>query len=268
MNRFIKILLLIAWILVTSCGANNTFPPLNITVTPTPIDTITTASFDGISIIYNKSIASNVIVGRGEYQLEIGSGWPPLPFSHIQFDFENYPATSKDPTQTPKISVYDRSDFDDKALALEKLLEDKSLPRLGDWVPPTSFYTGQVLQSRVEYLTFDSGEGVRFIAQYSELYPVVNSMLIYNFNGLTSDGKYYISAVFPVSVPFAPDTVEEITTIPTLETPNSVEDVRALFKAIEEHNAEIEGKMDMLEDSDFTPNLDLLDSIIQSIVIR
>ena len=58
---------------------------------------------------------------------------------------------------------------------------------------------------QVQYLDFKSGTGVRFLTQFNNgMAPVNNHDLIYTFQGLTSDGKYYIAAVLPVTHPDLP----------------------------------------------------------------
>jgi hypothetical protein len=56
------------------------------------------------------------------------------------------------------------------------------------------------LHFQVKYLSFASGQGVRYVAQHGQgPNPVNNHDLFYTFQGLTTDGKYYVSAILPVS---------------------------------------------------------------------
>ena len=49
-------------------------------------------------------------------------------------------------------------------------------------------------------LDFEKGTGVRFVTTFDETVSAItgNSNLYYAFQGLSSDGKYYVSAVFPL----------------------------------------------------------------------
>lgn len=49
-------------------------------------------------------------------------------------------------------------------------------------------------------LDFEKGTGVRFVTTFDETVSAIsgNSNLYYSFQGISSDGKYYISAVFPL----------------------------------------------------------------------
>ena len=61
------------------------------------------------------------------------------------------------------------------------------------------------MHTQVKYLDMKSGKGVRYLTQFNQgISPINNSELIYTFQGLTSDGKYYIAAVLPVTHPELP----------------------------------------------------------------
>ena len=63
------------------------------------------------------------------------------------------------------------------------------------------------------YVDFAGGSGVRFIGREStEHSPVTKDQFNYYFQGLTSDGNYYVSFVFPIFTPDLPDTPEDVST--------------------------------------------------------
>jgi len=75
---------------------------------------------------------------------------------------------------------------------------------------PYNNATGAI-QSRVEYLPFKSGNGVMFLTQYSqELHPnpVNNEELTCNFQGLSTDGKYYVAARLTLTHPSLPKGID------------------------------------------------------------
>jgi hypothetical protein len=64
---------------------------------------------------------------------------------------------------------------------------------------------GEAVRAKVGYLDFRNGAGVAFVTQYTfEDTLISNQALAYVFQGLTSDGEYYVSAAFPVAAPFLP----------------------------------------------------------------
>lgn len=75
---------------------------------------------------------------------------------------------------------------------------------------PYNNATGAI-QSRVEYLQFKNGNGVMFLTQYSqELHPnpVNNEELTCNFQGLSTDGKYYVAARLTITHPSLPKGID------------------------------------------------------------
>jgi hypothetical protein len=112
----------------------------------------------------------------------------------------------------------------------------------------------QIMHAQVQYLDFKNGKGVRFLTQYSQgMTPVNNSELFYTFQGLTSDGKYYIAGVLPVMHPELPATYE-------VGAPAGTKYSDYLTKTVT--------WLDQQPISSFTPDLAKLDALIQSIEVK
>jgi len=63
----------------------------------------------------------------------------------------------------------------------------------------------QTMHPHIQYLDFKNGQGLRYLTQYnSGMSPINNSGLFYTYQGLTRDGKYYVSATLPVHHPSLP----------------------------------------------------------------
>jgi hypothetical protein len=113
---------------------------------------------------------------------------------------------------TPKIFVYPIRRYSEllpdvippRLAALQALISgspsgDKGLPFL------PIFNAGQEFFSQYKAISFGSGNGIRYLTQYSQYFdPINNHELFYTFQGLTSDGKYWISAILPISNPILP----------------------------------------------------------------
>ena len=113
---------------------------------------------------------------------------------------------------TPKISVYPVQRFSEllpdalppKVAALQALIGggptgDKGLPFL------PNFNAGQEFFAQYKVTSFGSGNGIRYLTQYSQYFdPINNHEMFYTFQGLTSNGKYWISAILPISNPILP----------------------------------------------------------------
>lgn len=115
----------------------------------------------------------------------------------------------------------------------------------------------QAVRSQITYLNFEGGSGVRYLTQYNnegETTPINNNQLLYTFQGLTEDGEYYISAVFPL----------EQADLPAADVP-------APGDLTDDYQAYLEQTSAQLNEADpgtFTPDLNMLDTLIQSIIIE
>ena len=125
----------------------------------------------------------------------------------------------------------------------------------------------QVFHTKMEYLDFANGSGVRYLTSYGQYYvPYNNHDLFYTFQGLTSDGKYWVSVIFPVNHPVLPPTYDSTAVpvggmpIPSWDSPTYAEDMETYYAAMQ-------GIMTASADDSFVPGLDCLDQYIQSLNI-
>jgi hypothetical protein len=117
----------------------------------------------------------------------------------------------------------------------------------------------QILKARAKLLSFHGGKGIAFLTAYAqEPMPVGNDSLVYTFQGLTDDGRYWVALYYPVSASVLPQTVAES---PELKDQTGFE---------EHFGAYIEKTARALEDPQtvFTPDLAKLDALARSIEIR
>ncbi len=115
----------------------------------------------------------------------------------------------------------------------------------------------QAMRAQVRYLEFDGGNGVRFLTHLTqEIRPLTASSLIYTFQGLTHDGRYYIAAYFPVTTTALPATPAKIT---QAERDEFKRDYLAYVEGIAQ-------KLDAQPES-FTPSLVALDAMIASLQV-
>lgn len=143
------------------------------------------------------------------------------------------------------------------AADLQALLQSR---QPGDQIPylPLMVSAKEILIARVDYLDFQGGSGVRFLTQSGNgLAPVNNSALVYTFQGLTADGKYYVSAVLPVT---HPELGAE--TSPDEEMINAITADPGYYASyLAERTAWLNAQPAVI----FTPDLDKLDALIRSI---
>jgi hypothetical protein len=115
----------------------------------------------------------------------------------------------------------------------------------------------QVIVVKPQYFNFQDGFGVRFITSYGQdISPITNDRLLYVFEGMTTDGQYVVSVQFPVKASILPDTFDP-----------STFDYNQFMATYADYMATTVNDLDLLQSQDYTPNLDTLDALIQSIQV-
>lgn len=117
----------------------------------------------------------------------------------------------------------------------------------------------QVLATQAAPIDFQTGSGFRFItAAAQDVAPLTNHRLYYNFQGVTRDGRYFVAAVFPVSVPLLPDDINGM----------DAAEYETFAAGYEQYIADIVQQLETLPAADFAPDLALLDAIIGSLAVE
>lgn len=224
-----------------------------ITASPPEPDVV----YRGISFAFDPALAVSV-----NPETEEGQGDPENPWStpdHEVFLFAGYPLG--DAFHEPVIRVFPVEAFravnpmvGERLDHLETVLADRPAePEVGVL---HFFNAAQFIQAQVVYLEFQSGTGVRFLAQYGQAAsPIGWPHLFYTFQGLTADGQYYISAVLPV-------------THPSLPHPDDVTLDEAFYDNFMAYAAEKEAELDAEAPGSFQPSLLLLDEMIESLRVE
>lgn len=133
----------------------------------------------------------------------------------------------------------EQAKFDKEIRSLKRLIANspEGATSMIPVLPPVE--TIQLFSSQIHYLTFEGGAGVRFITRYTMVAsPTTNENIFYTFQGLTSDGRYYIAVFYPITAKSLPETA---VTLATLNFLNG------------------------LASSDFTPDLARIDDMIKSL---
>jgi hypothetical protein len=109
-----------------------------------------------------------------------------------------------------------------------------------------------------EYLTIQSGKGLRFVGRFTQSpVPVSNDnpQLFYIYQGYTSGDKYLVSFFYPVSTEALPMSAE----VTDAERQEMDADPTAYIEAKAQD-------LNALSESDWSPELSQLDSVIDSLV--
>jgi hypothetical protein len=220
-------------------------------------------TYAGISLRLAPELATGARVESLPENLGTPGGpyWDALP-QYVRISLDGYPLTQK--FFEPEISIYPVEDYrrvspqaGPQLDRLQGVLDQQ--PSSADQYPflPV-FNAGQVFDSDVAYLEFQNGRGVRYLTIYAQYAaPVNNYDLFYTFQGLTDDGKTFISAILPVNHPSLP------------ADPNALSSAEMdnIIKNYDLYIADQATALSSQPAGSFTPGLDQLDALIRSLEI-
>jgi hypothetical protein len=183
---------------------------------------------------------------------------------HRQVDLTAYPIP--DHFHQPQVWVFPVAEYEaiaenvpDVVDRLEALLGMR--PNYdGDWLPfLPAFNAGALIITRIEYVDFQNGSGVRYLTLYGQAFrPINNYELFYTFQGLTNDGQFYVAAILPIWQDNLPDTGDQI--------PGG--DFEAFAENFETYADEQEANLEAVPSVSFMPDLDILDAFIASFLVQ
>jgi hypothetical protein len=188
---------------------------------------------------------------------------------HRKITFSGYPLSGK--FFEPVIRVYPAVEYaamhesiagrvsDMQTLLATQPADPQSIPFL------PSFNAAQVFHAQLGYLPFQNGNGARFLTEYAQYYaPVNNHDLFYAYQGLTSDGAYWVSAIFPVNLPWLQESWDSAQ-VPADGLAAPAWDAPNLDAAMQTYYDTMLGRLNSEAAGNFTPSLDCLDQFIQSL---
>ncbi|MGE5222515.1 MAG: hypothetical protein ACM3PY_08765 [Omnitrophica WOR_2 bacterium] len=219
-----------------------------------------TGALDGITLDYS-AVAQDVTVETVPAKSASANGpiWDVAP-EYRRLTLQGYPVANH--LHKPQIFVYPAGDLASANESMGKIAADLQAllqsQKAGDNLPFLPlFNAAQVMHAQVQYLEFKNGKGVRYLTQFDQApLPISNYDLFYTFQGLTSDGKFYIAAILPVTNPELPagSTVSDQQATEMSDFPGYLSKMVSL---LEQQPA-----------SSFTPDLDKLDALIKSMEVK
>ncbi len=115
------------------------------------------------------------------------------------------------------------------------------------------------LAVQTQYIDFVGGSGVRFVGRLSQdASPILRDQTAYYFQGLTDDGRFYVSMRWPVTTSALPFSMEEI----------DQDQQQAIESNIEIYLQQATESLNVLESSDWTPDLVELDALVNSLTVE
>ncbi len=187
-----------------------------------------------------------------------------------------------------RIDVFSIDEFSKVSVSIAKIPFDLKLllssqqAQAGQRLPFLSVdIEAQTFTAKPKFLSFANGSGIRYLTQYTQgIYPVTNSRMIYTFQGITSDGKYYVSAILPEGAAFLPDDFDGnnpnaglpeggiVFPFPTSSGEASDSDLGDFTSQVKNYHEAILNKIEQTPDEDYTIPLSTLDAMIQSLEVQ
>jgi hypothetical protein len=132
------------------------------------------------------------------------------------------------------------------------------------------FEATQNFYAQVKYISFRNGKGILFLTHYAIDPDIIrNHGLAYVFQGITDDGKYYVSAFFPVKAPILQDFFGDSA---ILENKYHL-DYRHRFSRRFQQNykryvLDTKRALERVPNSEFTPALPLFEELLRSLSVQ
>jgi hypothetical protein len=195
-----------------------------------------------------------------------GAPWEVAP-AHLRFTLTGYQLQGK--FFEPQIYVYPADQYAQvNSVASEQIERIKKAlagsPLLKETIPNVPFFNaGHIIAVGIQLIKFQNGSGVRELTQYDQYpAPINNHELFYHFEGLTTDGKYYVIAVLPITAPVLAEDEKPESSVPAggIPIPPSTGPTDVYYFSVSE-------KLNSLTPDSFTPALNSLDALIQSILV-
>jgi len=220
--------------------------------------------YEGVSFLLDPAVAA----GASGRTVPENPGTPDGPYwevnpQYVNISLAGYPLAGT--FFSPAISIYPVEDYrrldprsgetlDD----LENLLAEE--PAGENQIPFLPVMNaGQVFHSNVQYLDFHNGSGVRFLAIYAQYpAPVNNQDLFYTFQGLTADGRFFVSVILPVNHPSLPADLNAL----------SQSEMEAIAQDPETYYRDMAATLSAWPGDGFKPDLAKLDALIASLAIE
>jgi hypothetical protein len=186
--------------------------------------------------------------------------WEVLP-AHTRITLMDYPVNGYN--IAPQIFVYPVNELmsvnqnaNGIVASLQTLIQSPQEIPIMPFMPVTGDI--QMMHPHIQYLDFKNGQGLRYLTEYGNgIAPINNAGLIYTYQGITSDGKYYVAAVLPVNHPSLPADATV--------TGNEPAEFRGDYS---KYKAETAQSLNIQKPDTYTPDLTQLDAMMSSLEVR
>lgn len=120
----------------------------------------------------------------------------------------------------------------------------------------------QVFFSQETVLSFNGGQGARYITQYNEMDNTINNKAIfYTFQGLTDDGMHWVTVTLPISHPILPANN-------SFPPPPEGFTEETWSQNYDSYVSQVKDELDAQAPGSFFPTVNMLDNLVNSIRVR
>jgi len=227
-------------------------------------------SFQNVSFVIPEGLASGATSEVVPTVDESGGGpWGVAP-QYISFTLTDYTGRQDNFFQAV-INVYPAADYAavnswaaSSLTHLQAILASPATPLTNENLPTVPFNgaAAQQYAAQAKLISFNSGNGTGMLSQYSQFPgPILKDNSFYHYEGLTSDGKYFIAMLFPVNLPL--QSTAENPSADGIPHPSDISDTAGLTS----YYQGITDKLNEANPDSFQPSITLLDKLIQSITV-
>jgi hypothetical protein len=265
MKKFLPLITLFtATVMMTGCSPLETQTPTQLTAPTLPL--------------------ANVICNDLSFYLDpaLGSGYecetvPESSSSDIPMDIFIYPAYSEltiqnypltDTQFPPQMMIYPVKRFSELLpdVIPTRVSDLEMLISSGTWssgelpfLPPLPML--QTFFSHETIISFNSGQGVRFITDYNESsHPISNRTIFYTFQGLSDGGMYWVAVTLPISSPILPADAD-FRTLPEGDT------IESWFQNYSSYVSDLKDALEAQAPDSFFPTINSLDNLVRSLSV-
>ena len=222
-------------------------------------------SYEGVSFIIPNAVASGANTEKmTAVESNSGAPWDIAP-THLRFTLTGYQLQAK--FHEPRVFVYPADEYaqinptaSEQIDRLKKILAGGTI--LQETLPTVPFFNAaSQIAANIKLISFQNGRGVRSLTQYAQYAaPINNHEIFYHFQGLSGDGKYYIVAILPITAPVLAEDEKPEATVPQggIPIPGDVGPNDVYYFSVTE-------KLNSLDPDSYTPSLNTLDMLIQSL---
>jgi hypothetical protein len=237
---------------------------------PTPKPSGISIAFQNVSFIIPEGLASGATSELVPAADESSGGpWGVAP-QHISFQLTNYNGRN-DSFFNAEVNVYPMAEYAaanswaaGSITRLQAVLSSPNSALTNETLPaiPSNGAAAQQYAAQAKLISFNGGKGVRMISQYAQFpAPISKDNSLFHYEGLTSDGKYLVTVLFPVYLPLQATTDNPSADgIPFPSDPMDTAGMIAYYQGVTD-------KLNAASSESFQPSLTQLDALIQSITV-